>query len=164
MLGHHADPVAAYHHLIASSPTASQDQLLLTYTHLDCLVIITITMLSKALSVLLVAFGYGTGLYSLHSLRKGGTMAVYMQGLELLDIKRHGAAVQRFFLDLCDVHTCCHFSHHSWPSIISSGYLIYSPHVTNSPPPVPITCHISAVLTAHKLFGASLKTPPPPLV
>ena len=65
--GYPADPVAAYHHLLASTPTISVDQPLLTYIHQGRRTTVTVPMLSRALSALLQTLGIDIGLYSLHT-------------------------------------------------------------------------------------------------
>ena len=72
--GHPTDSVAAYHHLLTLLPTVSQNKPLLTYSQHNRLIIVIITMLSRALSVLLDAIGLDMGHYSLHSLRRGETL------------------------------------------------------------------------------------------
>ena len=51
---------------------------------------LTVTMLARALGIMLQALGLDTGLYSLHSLCKGGTTATYGARANQLDIKRLG--------------------------------------------------------------------------
>ena len=87
---HPTDPVAAYSHLLTSSPTISADQPLLTYIHQGRHTTFTVPMLSQAMSALLEALGLDAGPFSLHSLRRGGAMAVYRQGLDHIDITRQG--------------------------------------------------------------------------
>ena len=48
-------------------------------------------MLATSLCNFLRILGYDTGLYSLHSLRRGGATVAYSQGVDQLDIKRHGS-------------------------------------------------------------------------
>ena len=69
---HPAEPVAAYHQLFTSSPTTSSDQPLLTYNTQCCSTTVTVSMLSRALSVLLDALGLDPVLFSFHSLWRGG--------------------------------------------------------------------------------------------
>ena len=88
--GHPADPVDAFHQLIASSPSSSPDHPLLSYQHGRKLVIVTILMLASALATMIQALDLDTVLYSLHSLHWGGATSAYRQGLHWELIKRHG--------------------------------------------------------------------------
>ena len=69
--GHHADPVATYHQLISSSPTASPNEPLLLYIEDSCLIIVMVFMLSRARPVMVDALGLDSALYSFHSRRRG---------------------------------------------------------------------------------------------
>ena len=71
-LGHPTDPVAAYHLLLAASPTMSPDQPLLTYLHRGYRTMVTVPILSHALASLLHHLRYDAGCFSLHSLHRGG--------------------------------------------------------------------------------------------
>ena len=77
VLGHSADPVTAYCQLQTSSPTTSPDQPLLTHNTQHHCTTLTVSMLTKALTVLLDALGLDPGLFSLHSLWREGATAVY---------------------------------------------------------------------------------------
>jgi hypothetical protein len=88
--GHPADPLAAYQQLIASVPTQSAKQPLLSYNSSSRVALVTTYMLATSLKEFLGILGYDTGLYSLHSLRRGGATVSYSQGVDQLDIKRHG--------------------------------------------------------------------------
>ena len=88
--GHPADPVAAYHLLFIASPTTSPDQLLLSYLQQGHRTMVTVPILSQALASLLHDLGYDAGLFSLHSLCRGGATAAYRQGLDQINIKCQG--------------------------------------------------------------------------
>ena len=88
--GHPSDPVAAFHLLLCSSPTTSPNHPLLTYLKDGHLVIVTITMLARALASLLHTLHLDPGLFSLHSLRRGRATSAYRQGLDPLLIKGQG--------------------------------------------------------------------------
>ena len=62
-----ADSVATYHFVAHHL----QNQSLLTYSQHNCFVTVTLTILFRAMSVLLDALGLDMGVYSLHSLRRG---------------------------------------------------------------------------------------------
>ena len=62
--GHSADPVATYRQLLASSPTMSPDQSFLTYTTQHLCTTVIVSMLSRALSILMDALGLDPGLFS----------------------------------------------------------------------------------------------------
>ena len=51
---------------------------------------VTIPTLVKVFNILLHALHMDTGLYSLHSLQRGGATTAYRGGTDLIDIKRHG--------------------------------------------------------------------------
>ena len=51
---------------------------------------VTVCILYQALAGLIHEFGYDIGLFSLHSLFRGGAMAAYWQGLDQVDMKRQG--------------------------------------------------------------------------
>ena len=51
---------------------------------------VTVPLLSRALAGLLHHLGHDAGLFSMHSLRRGGATAAYRQGLDQIDIKRQG--------------------------------------------------------------------------
>ena len=67
-------PVAAYHLLLAASPTMSPDQPYLTYLPQGRRTMVTVPILSRALAGLLHDLGYNASLFSLHSrsLHSGG--------------------------------------------------------------------------------------------
>ena len=65
-------------------------QPLLTISARGTTTVVTIPMLAQASLILLEALNLDLGLYSLHSLRRGGAMAAYHGGSDQLDIKRHG--------------------------------------------------------------------------
>ena len=88
--GHPSDPVAAYYHLISTTPSSSPDSPLLSYQHGDMQVLGTVPMLAMALSIMLRALDLDPALYSLHSLCRGGATAAHRQRLHLELIKRHG--------------------------------------------------------------------------
>ena len=70
VMGHQADPVAAYRDLLAS-PTTPPNQPLLTVTIRGKQAEVTVDMFTRALKVVLDAFGVDTSLYSPHSMRRG---------------------------------------------------------------------------------------------
>jgi hypothetical protein len=82
--GHATDPLAAYQELIKAVPTHSAKQPLLSYNSSSGVALVTTYMLATSLKEFLGILGYDTGLYSLHSLRRGGATVAQ------LDIKRHG--------------------------------------------------------------------------
>jgi hypothetical protein len=88
--GSPADPVAAYEQFIAAVPTQAAHQPLLSYQTVSGVQLVTTYMLATSLSNFLRILGYDCGLYSLHSLRRGGATVAYSQGVDQLDIKRHG--------------------------------------------------------------------------
>ena len=88
--GHPADPVAAYRQLIQSNPTTHPRQPLLSFGAPQGLTIVTVPMLARSLRDLLDILGHDPGLYSLHSLRRGGATTAYTAGVDSLDVKRHG--------------------------------------------------------------------------
>ena len=90
ILGHPANPVAAYQHLISASPSSSPDHPLLTYHHGAKQVVVIVPLLASALSIMLRALDLDPALYSLHSLRRGGATAAHRQGLHQEMIKHHG--------------------------------------------------------------------------
>ena len=47
-------------------------------------------VVSQAQAALIHDLGYDAGLFSLHSLCKGGSIAAYWQGLDQIDIKHQG--------------------------------------------------------------------------
>ena len=51
---------------------------------------VTVPILSRALATLLHDLRYDAGLFSLHSLHRGGATAAYQQGLDQIDIKCQG--------------------------------------------------------------------------
>ena len=63
---------------------------ILTLVHNGHLRTVTVAMLAKALVLKFHALGLDTGLYFLHSLRRGGAMAAYRAMADQLDIKQHG--------------------------------------------------------------------------
>ena len=85
--GHPTDPVAAYHHLLTSSPTISADQPLLTYIHQG-------RIHSHSPQAVLSPVCSTTSLWSRHwaffsySLQRGGAMAAYRQGLDHIHIRQ----------------------------------------------------------------------------
>jgi hypothetical protein len=85
-----ADPVAAYKQLLLAVPTTSARQPLLSYVSCSGVAIVTTYMLATSLRDFLAILQYDTGLYSLHSLRRGGATVAVKQGVGQLDIKRHG--------------------------------------------------------------------------
>ena len=131
---HPADQVAAYRQLLQVSTTLTANEPLLTLVHNGHLQTVTILMLEKSLGLILHALGMDRGLYSVHSLRRGGAMAAYMAGADQLDIKRHGTWSS---VHHCSMHchiTCCQGSglrHHS----IVINCFVYScwivVHITN---------------------------------
>jgi hypothetical protein len=96
---HPADPVAAYHQLLASSPTLHEDQPLLTVQEQGVPVIVTSTTLSQTLKTLLTALDMDPSSYSLHSLRRGGATTAYLAGVDQLHVKRHGTWKSGAFWD-----------------------------------------------------------------
>jgi hypothetical protein len=87
---HVADPVAAYEQLLLAVPTTSARQPLLAYVSPSGVATVTTYMLATSLRDFLAILGYDTGLYSLHSLRRGGATVAVKEGVGQLDIKRHG--------------------------------------------------------------------------
>jgi hypothetical protein len=85
------DPVQAYKHLLAVSPTVhpSQPLLSLPAKHGN-IAMVTSRSLAIALKRLIVALELQPKLYSLHSLRRGGATSSYNAGVAYTDIKRHG--------------------------------------------------------------------------
>ena len=69
VLGHPADPVAAYKDLCVASPTTNPNQPLLTVTKGRAQMVVTRYILSQALKVLLEVLHLDSALYSLHSPR-----------------------------------------------------------------------------------------------
>ena len=90
--------MAAYRQLLQCSPTLTAKQPLLTLVHNGHLQTVTIPTLAKALGLMLHVLGMDTGLYSLHSLHRGGAMAAYRARADQLDIKRHGTWSSDAFL------------------------------------------------------------------
>ena len=88
--GQATDPLAAYKDLLAVSPTTKNNQPLLTMVSKGKTVAVTSGALGRALRIMVAELGYDTKLYSLHSLRRGGATAAYRDGVDTLDIKRHG--------------------------------------------------------------------------
>ena len=82
--------LAAYKKLLATSPTESANQSLLTFVRKGQVQTVTVTMLARALRLMLQDLELDTGLNSLHSLHRGGATAVYMAGANHHDINRHG--------------------------------------------------------------------------
>ena len=85
--GHTTNSVAAYH-LLAASPTTSADQSLFTYLHWGRCTMLTVPILSQAMTTILHDLWYDASLFSLHSLCRGWAMVAYRQGLD--QIKRQG--------------------------------------------------------------------------
>ncbi len=96
---HVADPVHAYQRLLKLAPTRSANQPLLTHIVQGHLTVVTTKVLSNTLSVMLSELGYDPALFSLHSFRRGGATAAYKQGVDVLDIKRHGSWKSDAFWD-----------------------------------------------------------------
>ena len=89
--GHPANPVAAYKQLLAASPTRSANQqLLLTFNKKGQIHTVTVTMLARALRLMLSAMGLDTVLHSLHRLWRRGATVAYRAWADQLNIKRHG--------------------------------------------------------------------------
>ena len=63
---------------------------LLTYLHWGCCTPVTVLILSRALAALLHDLGYDAGLFTLHSLCRGGAMVAYRQGLDQIGIRCQG--------------------------------------------------------------------------
>ena len=59
---------------------------------------ITVPILSQALTGLLHDLEYDVSLFSLHSLHRGGAMAAYQQGMHQIDIKMSGTVDQQCLL------------------------------------------------------------------
>ena len=87
---HPAKPVQAYQDLLVASATTNANKPLRTFTSGCTRTVVTIPMLVSALNILLEALQMDTELYSLHSLSRGSTMALYQGGTDQIDIKRHG--------------------------------------------------------------------------
>ena len=85
--GHQANPVAAYRQLLQVSSTLTANQPFITLANNGRLQTVTIPTLAKALCLMLHALAMDSGLYSLHSLHRGGAMAAYRAGANQLDIK-----------------------------------------------------------------------------
>ena len=74
--GYFAHAVAAFNTLLQSFPTPSPNQPLLTYLSPTGLVTVTVSMLARALSILLDALHLDAGLFLLHSLRQGAPQLI----------------------------------------------------------------------------------------
>ena len=90
--GHPANPVVAYRQLLHVSPTLTANKPLLNLANNGPLQTVTIPTLAKGLCLMLHALSMDTGLYSLHSLCRGGVMAAYRTRANQLDIKCHGTS------------------------------------------------------------------------
>ena len=90
MSGHPAGPVAAYKQLLQASFTKAANQPSLTFVKKGQVQTVIVNMLARALRLMLQELGLDMGLYSLHSLCRGGTVALYRAGADHLDRKRHG--------------------------------------------------------------------------
>ncbi len=90
MPGHPMDPLQAYLDLLHSSPTSHPNQALLTRQVNGLPEPFTATFLSHLLKDMLTPLALDPGLYSYHSLRRGGATAAYHAGVSVDDIKRHG--------------------------------------------------------------------------
>ena len=86
----HQPSCGLYLLLLTASPTTFTHQPLLTYLHWGRCTTVRVPILSHALASLLHHLGYNAGPFSLHSLRRGGAMAAYRQGLDQIDIKCQG--------------------------------------------------------------------------
>ena len=62
------------------------------------LITLTVSMLTKALNIMLGALGLDSAMFSLHNLYHGGATAAYGQCLDQVDIKRHGLCASDCFL------------------------------------------------------------------
>ena len=69
--GHSVDPVAAFHHLLSTSPSSLLDHPLLSYQHGDHQVVVTVPMLASAFSSMIGALDLDPVLYSLHTVYVG---------------------------------------------------------------------------------------------
>ena len=87
---HPLDPVQAVSDMFTASPTLYPDQPLLTYNVAGRPITVTIDMLAHLLKELLTVMGVAPGLYTFHSLRRGAASTAFHQGVDQLDIKRHG--------------------------------------------------------------------------
>ena len=85
--GHPVDPVAAYHQLLASSPSSSPDHPLFTYTQGTGVVTVMVCMLAAALATMLQSLGTDYTLFSFHSLHRGSATTAYHQGMPQDQIK-----------------------------------------------------------------------------
>ncbi len=83
-------PLQAYRELLAASPTTSPRQPLLTAKSSTGRQTLTAPLLSRLLTDMLAALNQDPGLYSFHSLRRGGATAAYHAGVSVVDVKRHG--------------------------------------------------------------------------
>jgi hypothetical protein len=84
-------PVRAYRELLRLSPTRHPNQPLLSLPQSNGkLRVYTTSHLRKGLAQLLSSLQLDTGLYSLHSLRRGGATSSFDAGVSCAQIKRHG--------------------------------------------------------------------------
>ena len=84
MPGHPANHMAAYKQLLQASPTKTANQPLLTLVKNGQLQAVMVTMLARALSLMLQAQGLDTGLYSLHSLHRGvPQLSIWLEQLDI---------------------------------------------------------------------------------
>jgi len=88
--GHPLCPLQAYRELLAASPTTSPRQPLLTATTPAGRQTLTAPLLARLLKDMLNALRQDAGLFSFHSLRRGGATTAYHAGVSVVDVKRHG--------------------------------------------------------------------------
>ena len=88
--GHPMCPLQAYTELIATSPTRHPNQPLLTRQCATGYDIICAPLLSRLLRDMLAALQQDPGMFSFHSLRRGGATAAFHAGVSIVDVKRHG--------------------------------------------------------------------------
>lgn len=95
------DPVAAYHSMIAITPTSLPTDPLLQLPRSNKHKkrhIVTTSFLRNGFKLLVQAIGQDPAMFSPHSLRRGGATLMYNRGVSLLDIQRHGTWTSHAFL------------------------------------------------------------------
>ena len=88
--GHVTDPVHAYRALLKDSPTRHPNQPLLSLDTAAGPKPVTTRLLAETFQAMILAVHLDPTMYSLHSLRRGGTTAAYLAGVDNLHVKRHG--------------------------------------------------------------------------
>ena len=94
--GHPLDPVAAYQAMLRQTPTRHPRQplLILPIGRPLC-----VPQLQQALKAILSALGQPAHLYSLQSLRRGGSTTSSRAGADYIHVKRHGTWASDSFWD-----------------------------------------------------------------